>query len=210
MRALMVGGPLHGQVRDLSDEGWPSQTLMVARPMTVSMSDPESVTFTQPEPYRYELRRYRGWLSWPPTGPASEQIAYLCMEKPGLYPNPPADEEQAFRWHLADDLWHEAEYNALPQCVVPGCKEKARETFTAAEHGRLAGRDWRPGDKIRVCPRHGYDIRQAQYAQGMDELAEWLRPDATWDRLDALFADEDAGRLARAARMLRLKIQARP
>jgi hypothetical protein len=60
-----------------------------------------------------------------------------------------------------------------------------------------------------VCPKHGYDIRRAQYALGMDELAEWLRPDARWDQMDALMAGDRVDILARRARALRLKIPTR-
>lgn len=74
---------------------------------------------------------------------------------------------------------------ALPECVVPGCAEKGRYVFTAAEYGRLAGRDWEPGQEIRICPRHGHDIYRAQGAYGLDQLAEWLQPDARYDALDA-------------------------
>ncbi len=62
-------------------------------------------------------------------------------------------------------------------CVVAGCPEQARMVFTAAEPGRLAGRDWRLDDEIDLCPPHGLDVIRAQDAYGVDQLAEWLRPE---------------------------------
>lgn len=94
-------------------------------------------------------------------------------------------------------------------CVVPGCPDPAREVFTAAERGRLAGREWGPGDEIDLCPPHGRDVRLAQYVHGVDQLAEWLRPDARADLLDivgigsGLGAEEFAASCAHALRVRR-------
>lgn len=90
-------------------------------------------------------------------------------------------------------------------CIVPGCTDPAREVFTASERGRLAGREWQPGDQINLCPSHASDVRRAQYVYGVDQLAEWLRPDARADLLDwvglGLAAEEVAASLAHALRV---------
>lgn len=91
-------------------------------------------------------------------------------------------------------------------CVVPGCTEPPRLVFTAAESGRLAGREWRVGDEVDTCPGHGNDIFRAQYVYGVDQLAEWLRPDARADLLDvvgigSLGSEEFAAARARSLRM---------
>lgn len=111
-------------------------------------------------------------------------------------------------------LTAEIEHMLLPTCIVPGCQEKAPLMFKAAEYGRLAGRDWVPGQEIRVCPDHGQDIYRAQGARGVDELAEWLKPDARLDPLDEFDAEYDVlhGREIRErwARALMVKIPAQP
>jgi len=159
---------------------------MVERPVSRTLTFNETRRIDPTDRlYCYEFCRYRGWASWPPMGPATNQPAYLCMEKPDLY-RASADSEQAYYLRrIADGLWLAAEDAARPPCVVPECPEKAREVFVAAESGRLAGRSWARGDKIQVCPRHSHDIRRAQGARGMDQLAEWLRPEAMWDPMDA-------------------------
>lgn len=94
-------------------------------------------------------------------------------------------------------------------CVAPGCAEPARLVFTVAARGRLAGRDWQPGDQVDTCPGHGNDIHRAQHVYGLDQLAEWLRPDARADLLDiagigsGLGAEEYAAGQARTLRMRR-------
>jgi hypothetical protein len=93
-------------------------------------------------------------------------------------------EERTFRM-LEARMVHEL----LPTCVVPGCAEKAPVVFTAAESGRLAGRDWQSGDEICLCPPHGNDVYRAQYTVGVHQLAEWLRPDARPDPLDEFDAE---------------------
>lgn len=65
-----------------------------------------------------------------------------------------------------------------PACVAPDCPDRPTLEFTAAESGRLGGRDFWLGDKITVCPRHGADLHAAQSAMRRDHLAKWLRPDA--------------------------------
>lgn len=102
-------------------------------------------------------------------------------------------------------------YELLGECVVPDCGEKAPVQFTAAGRGRLAGRDWMPGDTIDLCPAHGNDVHRAHGAYGMEQLAEWLRADATLDPMDAFDAEMDSvsGReIARdRARMMRLALR---
>jgi hypothetical protein len=96
-----------------------------------------------------------------------------------------------------------------PPCVVSGCTAKGTTNYTAAGRGRLAGRDWEPGDRIDLCPAHGYDVLHAQGVYGVDQLAAWLRPDARPDALDiagigsGLGAEEYAASCARALRVMR-------
>lgn len=83
------------------------------------------------------------------------------------------------------------DYPACDQrpCIAPGCDGNSRLVFAAVESGRLAGRDWRAGDEIRLCPAHGNDVYQAQGVYGVDQLAEWLRADARLEPLDAYDAE---------------------
>lgn len=74
--------------------------------------------------------------------------------------------------HLQESLDHEA----LPECVAPGCTEKGVSLMVAAELGHLAGKVYAKGDEIRMCQPHGYDVYRA--GEGLDQIAEWLRPDA--------------------------------
>jgi hypothetical protein len=108
-----------------------------------------------------------------------------------------------------EELQDKLDYERLPPCVVPGCEEKAPMVFTAAEHGKLAGKEWRRGQEIRLCRRHADDVYRAQGAYGPDQLAEWLRPDARLDPLDAFAADygslNDSEIHNSRSRMLRLK-----
>lgn len=141
-------------------------------------------------------------------------VYYLVGD--GWYAGAPAsehvDREPAMEAAVRQNLEREAEYQQLPTCVVPGCREKAPYLFKAAERGDLAGRRWERGDEIRTCPEHGADIYRAQGARGLDQLAEWLRPDAKLDALDEFDAGHDVlhGHEIREnrARMLAAKIQA--
>jgi hypothetical protein len=81
---------------------------------------------------------------------------------------------------------------ALPDCIAPGCEDKGSYVFVAAENGRLGGQDWTRGAEIRLCPPHASDIYRSQGVYGLDELPEWLRPDAKLDPLDAYDAEADS------------------
>lgn len=63
-------------------------------------------------------------------------------------------------------------------CVRPGCDTTATVTTIAAGVGRLAGRDWRPGDLVDFCPDDMAAILDAQTAVHRDDLPEWLAVDA--------------------------------
>lgn len=95
----------------------------------------------------------------------------------------------------------------LPGCVAPGCAEKGRQVYRAAERGRLAGRPWQRGDEIRLCRGHGWDVMMAQGQSG-DELPDWLRADAKPSALAKLDAELDPllppGWLDQQAQIMRL------
>jgi hypothetical protein len=76
------------------------------------------------------------------------------------------------------ELSYQCEDALLPLCVVPGCQERGRMLLHAAEDGRLAGKDWRRGDEIRLCHEHYHDVWKAAGCHDLEQLAEWLRPDA--------------------------------
>lgn len=107
--------------------------------------------------------------------------------------------------HLQANLDHEA----LPECVAPGCTDKGVVRMVAAELGHLAGRIYAKGDEIRMCQPHGYDVYSA--GEGLDNIAEWLRPDAEvldpWHypaaAYDRLTTDQLRQRRGRLPRMLR-------
>lgn len=93
--------------------------------------------------------------------------------------------------HMQHKMRREMEYQLLPECVVPDCGKKAPVVYRVAEirGGRLAGRAYQHGDEVRLCPEHSYDVLRAQGVHGLDQLADWLKPDAMLDRLD----EYDAG-----------------
>jgi hypothetical protein len=84
-------------------------------------------------------------------------------------------------------------YRFLPECVVPDCGKKAPTVYRVAEirGGRLAGHEWRHGDEVRLCPEHSYDVLRAQGVYGLDQLADWLKPDVMLDALDVYDAGTD-------------------
>lgn len=72
------------------------------------------------------------------------------------------------------------------KCVAPGCADDSAVSFFAAETGRLAGRDWIPGDTIPLCFPHAADIWRTAGVTDPDQVADWLRPSAadppnTWN-----------------------------
>ncbi|HZN76083.1 MAG TPA: hypothetical protein VFC00_31005 [Micromonosporaceae bacterium] len=192
--AVMVGGPLHGQIHHVRRPE--PRVLMVPRKeiFTVAYTTDLDPMMTMPQPHIYELRWYRSERTWMETG---RQAAYLCKDEPEqIHPTPerPDDEESVYAARLAAYLWLQACEDALPGCIAPACMSKGRYKFTAAEHGRFAGRWWKPGDEIRLCPEHGDDVYRAQGMYGLDQLPDWLKPDVMLDLLDAVgmgaFADE--------------------
>lgn len=202
MIALMVGGPAHGEAWTVPDP--PPWVLMVPREQDWSINAITSME-PSPPPYQYELRRLnphrRSWAEWP------LDVAYLCMAEPKqLRPPGTRDLKALYYAQTAQHLWLQAfEATTLPHCVAPGCTGKGQYKFTAAEPGRLAGRWWEHGDVIRLCPAHGDDVYNAQGVYGLDQLADWLKPDAMLDLLDAvgmsLFAEEITRSRGRAMRV---------
>jgi hypothetical protein len=69
------------------------------------------------------------------------------------------------------------EHDLLPGCVVPGCERRGEARLVAAADGPLAGRQWRQGEEIRLCPAHYHDVVCAVGALTRTDLAEWLRAD---------------------------------
>lgn len=125
-------------------------------------------------------------------GPAS---GWHLRELPGV--------EDEIRRRLEKEIKHAL----LPECVAPGCTDKAPVEYVAAERGKLAGKQWEPGDKIRLCPEHGYDVFAAQGQDG-DQLPDWLKADAKTSALDKFDADSDPflppGWLEKQARIMRV------
>jgi hypothetical protein len=76
-------------------------------------------------------------------------------------------------------------------CVVPGCTSPARMTYTAAGFGRLAGRDWKPGQEILMCPAHSCDMLRARGVTDREQLPGWLRADARPSALAEFDAAQD-------------------
>lgn len=134
------------------------------------------------------LLRLRGWPA--PRFPWMETLTVVDTDA-GMYRSLQVYSNQLPR--LADRGYERLEWlffeDARPLCVVPGCVDKARMEFYAAEDGRLAGRAWRRGDPIKVCSEHGLDVYRAQGVYGVDQLAAWLRPDALLDPLDQMDLD---------------------
>lgn len=191
---LFVGGPWHGRRYNTWEHGHYPDTHMVIRhvPATVSMIEaPEPDTSMTFEQVFYRLRwwtRGRDPLAFP-HDPLPKFPVYVTggTERYGQGHSAADPYDRA----LADFLLGEVEFATLPICVVPDCTEKAPLLFIASEYGRLAGRSWEPGNEIRVCPQHGGDIYAAMGVHGLDELAEWLRPDSRLDTLDAFDAATD-------------------
>jgi hypothetical protein len=103
----------------------------------------------------------------------------------------------------------EIDYQMLPTCLVPDCEKKARAALRAEERGKLAGRLWRVGEEILLCPEHSYDVLRAQSTFGPEHLADWLKPDARVSQEehfvtgDALVFDTSRSRWAQVLRTSR-------
>jgi hypothetical protein len=212
-RLLFVGGPLHGRLALVPAGAW-----------TYAIPDPAEVDWSaflrggemppSPAPIVYQL------TAWPYA--IAEELAASDVDHKHVMLGPitedrPAPQDQDGRHpvyaHTADQMWRIRAEDLIPQCVVPDCGEKGRYVFIADECGRLAGREWNRGDRIRVCPAHAHDIYRAQGVYGIEQLAEWLRPDAILDRIDAYDAGHDLlywdQIVAARSRMLRLAVNAR-
>ena len=78
----------------------------------------------------------------------------------------------------------------MTACVAPHCTADAEPAFTVGDPGgRLAGRDWKPGDVIHLCWPHAMDVYATIGKTDPSQVAEWLRPDAadppnTWQPPD--------------------------
>lgn len=179
----MVGGPMHGRTQRVPEPP-PSQWKYPRREDVMLIAEPPTIC-RLPEPHVYTLGWYksRGFDGF---GPVKARPVYLCGDPPAPIELSGTDTDEAI-WcaRAAEAIWHEYEQARLPECLVPDCEDKARLVFVAAENGRLAGRDWRPGDQIRLCPRHGHDVYATSGIYGVENLPEWLRADAMWDSLDA-------------------------
>jgi hypothetical protein len=174
---LFVGGPWHGRRHTirLRDDGELPSTFLVAGTVRIEW---DSLEMTQIPPFVYDLRFFRQGPR-----PAIRDPSYVNPggERYGQG-HPDATRHDVA---LADWLLDQLEHDAVPACIAPGCEAKAPVLFTAGESGRLGGRDWRRGDEIRLCRVHAGDIYRAQGVHGRNQLAQWLRPDAMLDPLDA-------------------------
>ena len=83
-----------------------------------------------------------------------------------------------FNEMIRREMQREIDYQMLPICAVPDCGKKAPTVLRAEERGKLAGRLWRVGEEISLCPEHSYDVLRAQADFGPEHLADWLKPDA--------------------------------
>lgn len=198
----MVGGPVHGEAWEVPEP--PPWVLMVPRKQEWSILDFTDTVMPMPEPHTYNLRR----LTPNPRAQWPLDHAYLCMAEPERLQasRTGPDPKTIYYARAAETLWLQAFEEKLPPCVAPTCTDKGRYKFEAAEPGRLAGRWWETGDEIRLCPAHGDDIYRAQGVYGLDELADWLKPDVMLDTLDyitagTLFVDEMYQQRGRAIRI---------
>jgi hypothetical protein len=184
---LFVGGPWHGRRHPVPHQAghlpYAYNVLPPMPPMTFDYIDgPPSI----PDPVSYQLRHY----DLVDDNGGSQLNAYVTRDGALYGQGCPAAAVADVR--LADHLLRELDRASLPFCIAPNCESLAPMLFVADEYGRLGGRDWQPGDRIRLCPPHAHDIYQAQGVYGRDQLAEWLRPDAKLDPLDAYDAALDS------------------
>jgi hypothetical protein len=194
---LFVGGPWHGRRHPVPHRAGHlpyAYNVMPPIPIPWTLDDITSPVSSPPDPVTYQLRHYN--LVNDHGG--SHLNAYISRDGDLYGQGCPGAAVTDIR--LADHLLRELDRASLPFCIAPNCDNLAPTLFIADEYGRLGGRDRQPGDRIRVCPQHAHDIYLAQGVYGREQLAEWLRPDAMLDPLDAWSR----------ARMLRLKIKAQP
>jgi hypothetical protein len=205
---LFVGGPWHGRRfpvrRDAAGE-LPFAFCVMPPVQLTTLDFAEGPLPPLPDAITYQLRRY----DYVDADGASQEPAYVYADGDLYGQGYPGASTRDVR--MADHLLYELERASLPFCIAPGCDALAPMLFIADEYGRLAGRDWQPGNRIRLCHRHAHDVYRAQGVYGRDQLAEWLRPDAKLDPLDAfdaahdlLFGDQIA---EQRARMMRLQVR---
>lgn len=137
-----------------------------------------------PDPNHHMLlcgRIQRGPRRYRPFDPAvymtfvpNTDVLVHVMVAPQLVGDPQVITE--VRRRIARDI----EEHQRPQCDVPGCEDKARTVFHAAEAGRFAGAEREVGDPIHLCPQHAHDVYLAQGVWDRDQLPEWLRVDAPY------------------------------
>lgn len=194
-RILFVGGPWHGARMNVPSDRW-TVLAPIPRQLTLAMFTSEVLDPSPMEVVSYSRTRwpYRVDL-FPPVEHQYVMLGPIGDERPALHPG--AQDDDPRYAHIADRMWLARAEAQLPPCVAPGCQEKGRTILIAEEWGRFVGRWWERGEKIRLCMPHYADLVQAQGQYGvMDQLAEWLRPDASnLDPLDGvgvgiLFQDE--------------------
>lgn len=122
--------------------------------------------------YRTDPRYEWLYVAWDPPGP--DQLFMTTSVAPDMIRIYGRADAEKHIWHRIESKLRDAH---LPGCVVPGCTDKGRTQFHAAAPGRLAGRDWQPGDAINLCPPHAQDIYVAVYRFEPVHLAEWIRAD---------------------------------
>jgi hypothetical protein len=190
--AMFVGGPWHGRRERIAFQyGAMPDLYNVAEAPEVSflasmeMMDPLSLS-------SYVTYRLAGSNDRPDDAPSL--WIYLVRGRAELYGQRASAELNGLRSRgfydsaLADRYLERLDPQSLSSCVKPDCADRAPMVFVVREHGRLGGKEFAPQDRVHACAKHGHDIYLAQSAIGIDGLAEWLRPDAKLDTLDALDA----------------------
>lgn len=193
---LFAGGPMHGRTMNIPEASLtPTFLAMPERDITVGNFLNEAVSLATVQPVAYalgEVGRPHPELAYALGDYAAQGLTwyFYLAKNASLYGQGRKDakREQVAR---ADWLLETRYPEIIPVCVVPGCTMHAPRVFTAMIAGRLAARRWQPGDRIRMCPKHGNDLVQAQTAVGVERLPEWLRPDANLFGIDAYDAATD-------------------
>jgi len=190
--ALFVGGPWHGR-RDRIPfyHGAMPDSYNVVETSKVSFRASMEMEYSA-EVIPYVMYQLVGSSDRPDDAPSL--WIYLVKGRAELYGQRVSAEPNGLRSRgyydsaLADRYLEQLDPGSLPFCVAPECTSRAPMVFVVREHGRLGGKEFAPEDRVHACPKHGHDIYLAQSARGIDSLAEWLRPDAKLDALDALQA----------------------